>query len=92
MRLNSADDMKKLASVVKSTRRAMNLPMEEVARRAGLQVVYYAYVENARVAPSPGVLARIAAALGVSLDTLCRQIIDGEPVGPRDEPPHLTVV
>jgi transcriptional regulator with XRE-family HTH domain len=60
-------DLADLGARLKATRLAKHLPMRSVARIAGISVTHISQIERGRNCPTIGALARIAAALGVSL-------------------------
>jgi transcriptional regulator with XRE-family HTH domain len=60
-------DLAALGARLKEARLARHLPMRTVAHTAGISVTHISQIERGRNCPTIGALARIAAALGVSL-------------------------
>lgn len=61
---------KTLGKRIQKRRKELKLTQEELAFRAKISRAYLGYIEQARNAPSLGVLGRVAKALGVQLKDL----------------------
>jgi transcriptional regulator with XRE-family HTH domain len=69
-----------IGAAAREARKALELTQEDAAERIGVSAEFYARIERGNALPSVPTFARIAAALGVSADTLLgfRPIEQGE--------------
>lgn len=71
-----------LHRTIRRLRNELGLLQEEVAMRAGISPAYLSQIENGKRAPTPGVLSRVAEALGTTAPVLYVLTLEVDDVPP----------